>query len=160
LTLCRSPRKKVLGPRDGRHFPLVGHPPRREYRLSGQIHTSTVELKQFTSDDFTGTLQNHAVTISMDGKGRYKDNIFVERLWRSLKYEEVYLNAYARVADAKAGIGTSSITRSASTRAWAIVRRAKSMKHNARGYVAIGFADRLRLRPHPHRHNHQSQNGY
>jgi putative SOS response-associated peptidase YedK len=41
LTLCRSPRKKVLGPRDGRHFPLVGHPPRREYRLSGQIHTST-----------------------------------------------------------------------------------------------------------------------
>src|SRR5438094_8104779 len=41
----------------------------------------------------------------MDGKGRYMDNIFVERLWRSLKYEEVYLNAYATVADAKAGIG-------------------------------------------------------
>ena len=41
----------------------------------------------------------------MDGKGRYMDNIFVERLWRSLKYEEVYLNAYASVAEAKAGIG-------------------------------------------------------
>ena len=43
--------------------------------------------------------------ISMDGKGRCMDNIFVERLWRSLKYEEVYLNAYATVAEAKAGIG-------------------------------------------------------
>ena len=44
--------------------------------------------------------------ISMDGKGRCMDNIFVERLWRSLKYEEVYLNAYASVAEAKAGIGS------------------------------------------------------
>src|SRR6516164_681462 len=60
---------------------------------------------QFTSDDFTGTLKRHGVTISMDGKGRCMDNIFVERLWRSLKYEEVYLNAYATVAEAKAGIG-------------------------------------------------------
>ena len=60
---------------------------------------------QFTSDDFTGTLKRHDVTISMDGKGRCMDNIFVERLWRSLKYEEVYLNAYATVAEAKAGIG-------------------------------------------------------
>ena len=60
---------------------------------------------QFTSDDFTGTLKRHEVTISMDGKGRCMDNIFVERLWRSLKYEEVYLNAYATVAEAKTGIG-------------------------------------------------------
>ena len=44
--------------------------------------------------------------ISMDGKGRCMDNIFVERLWRSLKYEEVYLNAYTSVAEAKAGIGS------------------------------------------------------
>src|SRR5215467_3043745 len=58
---------------------------------------NTDQGSQFTSDDFTGSLQNHAVTISMDGKGRYMDNIFVERLWRSLKYEEVYLNAYASV---------------------------------------------------------------
>jgi MobA/MobL family/Integrase core domain len=68
---------------------------------------AVAEIKsQFTSDDFTGTLQRHGVTISMDGKGRYMDNIFVERLWRSLKYEEVYLNAYASVDEAKAGIGS------------------------------------------------------
>ena len=67
---------------------------------------NTDQGSQFTSDDFTGTLQRHGVTISMDGKGRYMDNIFVERLWRSLKYEEVYLNAYASVAEAKAGIGS------------------------------------------------------
>ena len=65
----------------------------------------TDQGSQFTSDDFTGTLKRHGVTISMDGKGRCMDNIFVERLWRSLKYEEVYLNAYATVAEAKAGIG-------------------------------------------------------
>ena len=66
---------------------------------------NTDQGSQFTSDDFTGTLKRHGVTISMDGKGRCMDNIFVERLWRSLKYEEVYLNAYASVAEAKAGIG-------------------------------------------------------
>ena len=60
---------------------------------------------QFTSDDFTGTLKDHGIMISMDGKGRCMDNIFVERLWRSLKYEEVYLHAYATVAEAKARIG-------------------------------------------------------
>jgi putative transposase len=67
---------------------------------------NTDQGSQFTSEDFTGTLERHKVTISMDGKGRYMDNIFVERLWRSLKYEEVYLNAYASVAEAKAGIGS------------------------------------------------------
>jgi putative transposase len=66
---------------------------------------NTDQGSQFTSNDFTGTLEGHEVTISMDGKGRYMDNIFVERLWRSLKYEEVYLNAYASLAEAKAGIG-------------------------------------------------------
>ena len=66
---------------------------------------NTDQGSQFTSDDFTGTLQRHGITISMDGKGRCMDNIFIERLWRSLKYEEVYLNAYATVAEAKAGIG-------------------------------------------------------
>src|SRR6516162_1027758 len=60
---------------------------------------------QFTSGDFTGTLKRHEVMISMDGKGRCMDNIFVERLWRSLKYEEVYLHAYATVAEARTGIG-------------------------------------------------------
>jgi putative transposase len=59
---------------------------------------------QFTSSEFISVLEHSAITISMDGKGRCMDNIFVERLWRSLKYEEVYLNAYGSVAEAKAGI--------------------------------------------------------
>jgi putative transposase len=66
---------------------------------------NTDQGSQFTSDGFIGTLKAHDVTISMDGKGRCMDNIFVERLWRSLKYEEVYLHAYATAAEAKAGIG-------------------------------------------------------
>ena len=66
---------------------------------------NTDQGSQFTSDDFTGTLKRHRVMISMDGKGRCMDNIFVERLWRSLKYEEVYLHAYATVAEARTGIG-------------------------------------------------------
>jgi putative transposase len=66
---------------------------------------NTDQGSQFTSDDFTGMLNDHAISISMDGKGRCMDNIFVERLWRSLKYEEVYLHAYATVAEANAGIG-------------------------------------------------------
>src|SRR5690349_16734621 len=60
---------------------------------------NTDQGSQFTSDDFTGTLKRHGVTISMDGKGCFMDNIFVQRLWRSLKYEEVYLPAYATVAE-------------------------------------------------------------
>jgi len=59
---------------------------------------------QFTSYAFTGTLKQHGIQISMDGKGRCMDNIFIERLWRSLKYEEVYLKAYDSVKTAKAGI--------------------------------------------------------
>src|SRR6478672_3639616 len=66
---------------------------------------NTDQGSQFTSDDFTGVLSHHEVTISMDGKGRCMDNVFIERLWRSLKYEEVYLNAYASVAEARTGIG-------------------------------------------------------
>jgi putative transposase len=60
---------------------------------------------QFTSAEFTAVLRAHDVKISMDGKGRCRDNIFVERLWRSLKYEEVYLNAYDDERAAWAGIG-------------------------------------------------------
>jgi putative transposase len=60
---------------------------------------------QFTSEAFTGVLKAHDIRISMDGKGRWVDNVFVERLWRSVKYEEVYLHAYESVAQAKAGIG-------------------------------------------------------
>jgi hypothetical protein len=57
------------------------------------------------SSPFTGLLVEHGVAISMDGKGRFLDNIFIERLWRSLKYEEVFIKAYATVAEARAGIG-------------------------------------------------------
>jgi putative transposase len=60
---------------------------------------------QFTSGDFLTELQTQGVAISMDGKGRYLDNIFIERLWRSLKYEEVFLKAYVSVAEARRGIG-------------------------------------------------------
>ena len=65
---------------------------------------NTDQGAQFTSKDFTDVLLERGIRISMDGKGRYLDNIFVERLWRSLKYEEVYLNAYDTVKDARAGI--------------------------------------------------------
>ena len=54
---------------------------------------NTDQGSQFTSDGFTALLVSHGVRISMDGKGRYMDNIFVERLWRTVKYEEVYLKA-------------------------------------------------------------------
>jgi putative transposase len=60
---------------------------------------------QFTSAAFTAVLHREQIAISMDGKGRWRDNVFVERLWRSVKYEEVYLNAYASVPEARAGIG-------------------------------------------------------
>lgn len=59
---------------------------------------------QFTAEDFTKPLRERGIAIGMDGKGRCLDNVFVERLWRSLKYEEVYLHAYDDVAAARAGI--------------------------------------------------------
>jgi len=65
---------------------------------------NTDQGSQFTSKDFTDVLKAHNVEISMDGKGRWMDNVFVERLWRSLKYEEVYLKAYGSVAEAKRSI--------------------------------------------------------
>jgi putative transposase len=60
---------------------------------------------QFTCEVFIAALEMRGIRISMDGKGRCLDNIFCERLWRSLKYEDVYLKAYKTVAEAKAGIG-------------------------------------------------------
>lgn len=60
---------------------------------------------QFTSDAFTGVLKDADIRISMDGKGRWIDNVFIERFWRSLKYEEVYLKAYESVNEAKYQIG-------------------------------------------------------
>ncbi len=65
---------------------------------------NTDQGAQFTSEAFTQTLREPGIRVSMDGKGRYLDNIFVERLWRSIKYEEVYLKAYQTVAEARTGI--------------------------------------------------------
>ncbi len=66
---------------------------------------NTDQGSQFTSAAFTGLLADHGIAISMDGKGAWRDNVFVERLWRSVKYEEVYLKAYDSVAEARASIG-------------------------------------------------------
>ena len=59
---------------------------------------------QFTSHEFVGLVQGHDIQVSMDGKGRWVDNVFVERLWKSVKYEEVYLHAYDSVAQARQGL--------------------------------------------------------
>jgi putative transposase len=66
---------------------------------------NTDQGAQYTSEAWTGVLKAHGIRISMDGKGRCIDNIFVERLWRSLKYEEVFLKAYSGGTDARDGIG-------------------------------------------------------
>jgi putative transposase len=66
---------------------------------------NTDQGSQFTGEAFTGVLIANTVAISMDGKGAWRDNVFVERIWKSVKYEEVYLRAYDSVADARASIG-------------------------------------------------------
>jgi putative transposase len=66
---------------------------------------NTDQGSQFTSAAFTGLLLDNAIAISMDGRGSWRDNVFVERLWRSVKYEEVYLRAYDSVGDARASLG-------------------------------------------------------
>ena len=65
---------------------------------------NTDQGSQFTSEAFTGALIKHDIKISMDGKGAWRDNVFIERLWRSVKYEEVYLKAYDSVSEARASI--------------------------------------------------------
>jgi putative transposase len=67
---------------------------------------NTDQGSQFTSAAFTGTLAAAGVRISMDGRGRWMDNVFIERLWRSLKYEDIYLKGYADGREAKAGIAS------------------------------------------------------
>ena len=66
---------------------------------------NTDQGSQFTSTAFTGLLLKHGIAISMDGRGAWRDNVFVERLWRSVKYEEVYLRAYDSVGEARASLG-------------------------------------------------------
>ena len=96
-----------------------------EWRLSNTLHTSfclealeealsrfgtpeifnTDQGSQFTSDDFTEALLSRGIRISMDGQGRWIDNVFIERLWRSVKYEEVYLKAYDSISEARGELG-------------------------------------------------------
>ena len=80
---------------------------------------NTDQGSQFTSGDFTGVLLKAGIMISMDGKGSWRDNVFVERLWRSVKYEEVYLRAYDTVSEARAqsAATSASITADDLTRA-------------------------------------------
>ncbi|GJL50337.1 MAG: hypothetical protein NPIRA01_15640 [Nitrospirales bacterium] len=66
---------------------------------------NTDQGSQFTSDEFTSVLKEHGIKISMDEKGRWMDNVFIERLWRSLKYECVYLNALENGSQARTHIG-------------------------------------------------------
>ena len=66
---------------------------------------NTDQGSQFTSIDFTKLLKDAKIAISMDGKGAWRDNRMVERFWRSIKYEEIYLHAYTNVPEARAGIG-------------------------------------------------------
>lgn len=79
--------------------------------LEDALRTTTPEIKntdqgaQFTSRDFTSTLAKHGVSISMDGKGRAIDNVMIERLWRTLKYEDIYLKEYASGTDLHQGLG-------------------------------------------------------
>ena len=66
---------------------------------------NTDQGARFTGDAFTGVLEEHGIRISMDGKGSYNDNLFIERLWRTVKYEEIYLKAYQDGREARAGLG-------------------------------------------------------
>ena len=68
---------------------------------------NTDQGSQFTSSDLTDLLKNNGIKISMDGKGCWRDNVFVERLWKSVKHEEVYLKAYDTVAAARNSLGIS-----------------------------------------------------
>ena len=65
---------------------------------------NTDQGSQFTSEAFTDVLKNHPIAISMDGKGRWVDNVFIERLWRSVKYEDVYLRAYETPTELRTGL--------------------------------------------------------
>jgi putative transposase len=65
---------------------------------------NTDQGSQFTSDDFTNILKKHDIKISMDGRGRWMDNVFIERLWKSVKYEDIYLKAYNSIAEVRKGL--------------------------------------------------------
>ena len=74
----------------------------KKYGAPGIFNTD--QGSQFSSEAFTGILKDHGIDISMDGKGRWVDNVFIERLWRSVKYEDVYLKAYGSIAEVRQGL--------------------------------------------------------
>jgi putative transposase len=76
----------------------------RALRISQPGIFNTDQGPQYTSDEFTARLEAEGIRISMDGRGRVYDNIFIERFWRTVKYEEVYLYEYLTVAEARAGL--------------------------------------------------------
>ena len=78
---------------------------RKSQREAKLRRDNTDQGSQFTGAAFTGLLADNAIAISMDGKGAWRDNVFVERLWKSIKYEEVYLRAYETVGEARSSIG-------------------------------------------------------
>ena len=77
--------------------------PKRRFAKTGIFNTD--QGSQFTSEAFTEQLRKNAIQISMDGKGCWRDNVFVERIWRTIKYEEVYLRAYDSVQEARTSLG-------------------------------------------------------
>ena len=77
-----------------------------EHPFAGSRLLSGLQGSQFTSLEFTDTLRRHGIAISMDGRGCWRDNVFVERLWKSIKYEDVYLKAYETVSAVRAGLAT------------------------------------------------------
>ena len=74
----------------------------RDYGLPEILNTD--QGSQFTGTAFVGLVQQHGIQLSMDGKGSWRDNLFIERLWKSVKYEEVYLHAYDSVTEARHGL--------------------------------------------------------
>ena len=67
---------------------------------------NTDQGSQFTAEEFTTILRSNGISISMDGKGRWMDNVFIERLWKSVKYEDIYLKGYDSMAEVKKGLAT------------------------------------------------------
>ncbi len=113
---------------------------------------NTDQGAQFTSEVFTGLLEQHGVKVSMDGKGSYNDNLFIERLWRTVKYEEVYLKAYQDGTEARISLGnyfrfynTERPHQTHSYRTPAEVYTSTLVESTSRGMVESLTSDPLRI---------------
>ena len=113
---------------------------------------------QFTSAAFLGELETLGVRISMDGKGRFLDNIFIERLWRSLKYEEVFIKAYGSVPEARIGIGEWLTFYNDERPHQALdYRTPTAVFHGAAGNHVDNASASLSRYPHDYRHNNNEK---